>query len=78
MADVTCSRCGTVAPGLDHPPLPGENGNLVRSRVCAACWREWLGMQVKFINEYRLSPTDAQHYEFLVAQMKIFLNLQGE
>ena len=32
-------------------------------------------MQVKLINEYRLSPLDPQHFEFLMTQMRTFLNL---
>lgn len=77
MAELSCSRCGRTAPGLERPPLPGKNGELVQSKVCADCWGEWLGMQVKFINEYRLSPADPRHFEFLVSQMKVFLNLEA-
>jgi len=32
-------------------------------------------MQVKYINEYRLSPLDPSHYEFLLEQARAFLNL---
>lgn len=78
MSDVTCTRCGTTRPGLERAPLPGPTGEAVRKQVCAACWREWLGMQVKLINEYRLSPVEAQHFEFLMTQMKSFVNLPEE
>jgi Fe-S cluster biosynthesis and repair protein YggX len=77
MTEVQCSRCGVKRAGLEAPPLPGEAGDLVRARTCAACWREWLGMQVKVINEYRLSPSDPKQFDFLLAQMKAFLNLEG-
>jgi Fe-S cluster biosynthesis and repair protein YggX len=75
MADVHCSRCGQDGPGLDRAPIPGPIGQTVLARTCAACWREWLGMQVKYINEYRLSPLDPKHYEFLLEQARAFLNL---
>lgn len=75
MADVHCSRCGQDAPGLDRAPIPGPVGQIVLAKTCAACWREWLGMQVKYINEYRLSPLDPKHYEFLLEQARAFLNL---
>jgi Fe-S cluster biosynthesis and repair protein YggX len=78
MADITCARCGNTAPGLDRAPLPGRNGELVLAQTCGACWREWLAMQIKFINEYRLSSTSQEHFDFLMAQMKTFLNLQEE
>jgi Fe-S cluster biosynthesis and repair protein YggX len=35
-------------------------------------------MQVRVINEYRLVPADPQHFEYLIAQMKAFLNLKDE
>ncbi len=78
MTDVTCSRCGDTAAGLDRPPFTGPVGEKVREQVCAACWREWLGMQVKVINEYRLSPAHPEHFDFLVKQMKAFLNFREE
>jgi Fe-S cluster biosynthesis and repair protein YggX len=78
MANVTCSRCGNTAAGLDPAPLPGKIGEQIRDQVCAACWREWMGMQVKVINEYRLSPAEPKHFDFLLAQMKAFVNLKDE
>jgi len=35
-------------------------------------------MQVRVINEYRLMPAEPQHYEYLLSQMKAFLNLKDE
>jgi Fe-S cluster biosynthesis and repair protein YggX len=75
MTNVTCSRCGSTAAGLDDPPLPGEPGRLVHGQTCAACWKEWMGMQVILMNERRLSPGDPAHYELLIGEMKTFLNL---
>lgn len=75
MADVHCARCDRTAPGLERPPLPGEVGETVHARTCADCWREWLGEQVKVINETRVSPADPDGYAFLLAQMKGFLRL---
>ena len=53
MAEVHCIRCGATRAGLERPPLPGAAGTEVAARVCAVCWQEWKGMQVKLINEYR-------------------------
>lgn len=78
MANVTCSRCGQEAAGLTRPPLPGPMGAQILAQVCAACWNEWLAMQVKFINEYRLNPLDPRHFDFLVAQAREFLKLNAE
>jgi Fe-S cluster biosynthesis and repair protein YggX len=79
MEETRCSRCGTeLSARLERPPLPGAVGTRVQEHVCPACWREWLGMQVRVINEYRLQPSEAQHFDYLVSQMKTFLNLQDE
>jgi len=76
MGEITCARCGAASQALERPPLPGDAGLLVQRRVCRRCWTEWLGMQVRVINEYRLIPADPQHYEYLLNQMKAFLNLK--
>lgn len=78
MANVTCSRCGSEGTGLERPPIPGRTGELIGRQVCAACWKEWLSTQVKYINEYRLNPLDPKHFEFLMAQAKTFLNYKDE
>lgn len=75
MAIVTCSRCKREAEGLSRSPFPGPTGQAILEGVCSACWKEWLGMQVKYINEYRLNPLDPKHFEFLVEQARAFLGL---
>ncbi|HZN55107.1 MAG TPA: Fe(2+)-trafficking protein [Candidatus Polarisedimenticolaceae bacterium] len=77
MGVVTCIRCKKEGPGLDRAPFPGPVGARIAAGVCAACWKEWLGMQVKYINEYRLNPLDPRHFEFLLEQAQAFLGLPG-
>ena len=77
MAIVTCTRCKIERPGLDRAPLPGASGQEILANVCSVCWKEWLGTQVKYINEYRLSPLDPRHFEFLLEQARAFLKLPG-
>jgi Fe-S cluster biosynthesis and repair protein YggX len=77
MAIVTCTRCKNAKPGLERAPIPGETGQTILANVCAGCWKEWLAMQVKYINEYRLSPLDPRHFEFLIEQARAFLMLPG-
>ena len=78
MSQVTCSRCGTTADGLEKVPLPGPVGRQVLDQSCRNCWEAWKQEQVKMINEYRLSVLDPEHYDRLVAAMGAFLNLQDE
>ena len=78
MAELRCSRCGSTAEGLERAPLPGRPGELVLGQTCKACWEEWKGTQVKLINEFRLNVTDPGHFERLMTEMTVFLNLQEE
>jgi len=72
---IQCSRCGSTAEPLPQPPIPTATGREVQARVCPACWKEWLGIQVMLINEYRLNLIDPQARAQLEAQMRGFLNL---
>lgn len=72
---ITCSRCGSTAEPLPHPPLPTALGAQVQAEVCPACWKEWLSVQVMFINEYRLNLIDPQARAALEGQMRTFLKL---
>ena len=47
----------------------------VMGHVCAVCWKEWEGMEVKVINEYRLNFLDPQHREMLQKACSDFLQL---
>lgn len=75
MPQVECSRCGKTAEGIGRAPLPGEAGQLVAERSCAACWKEWLAAQVILINEHSMSPANPEHYQRLLVEMRAFLNL---
>ncbi len=74
-ATVTCSRCGRDAAGLDAPPVPGATGQEILERVCAACWAEWVPMEVMVINEFRLNFMDPAAQAVLDRHMKEFLGL---
>jgi len=72
---VTCRRCGQTRPQLPKPPFKGELGQCVYASICSECWREWLLMGTKVINELRLdfaNPDDAEIYD---QHLKEFLNL---
>jgi Fe-S cluster biosynthesis and repair protein YggX len=74
---IHCSRCGSSAEPLPNPPLPTALGTEVQLKVCPSCWKEWLGVQVMLINEYRLNLIDPQARAALEAQLRTFLNLAG-
>ena len=75
---VNCSRCGSTARGLARAPLPGAAGQAVLAQSCEPCWRAWLDLQVKLINEHKLSPAKPEHFERLIGEMNAFLNLHDD
>jgi Fe-S cluster biosynthesis and repair protein YggX len=74
---LTCTRCGqTGEPPAGHRvPFPGAVKDRVLGSICAACWKEWEGQEVKVINEYRLSFLDPQHREMIQRACLDFLQL---
>lgn len=73
----SCRRCGGHEPRLTWAPWPGQKGRTLQETICANCWDEWLGMQTRIINEYRLNVLDAGHSKALQEQMEVFLGLKA-
>ncbi len=76
MSDFKCLRCGAVEP-MQEKPVPGKLGDTLLSNTCQKCWDEWDENQVMLINENRLNLSVPQHFEMLISEMKIFLNIAG-
>jgi Fe-S cluster biosynthesis and repair protein YggX len=75
---ITCGRCGR---GGEPPPrnrvgFPAPAKDRILQSICADCWKEWEGVEVKVINEYRLSFIDPQHREVLQRACFDFLKLE--
>jgi Fe-S cluster biosynthesis and repair protein YggX/predicted TPR repeat methyltransferase len=73
---VLCSRCGQVKPRMPNAPFSNAQGKMIHERVCADCWREWIGMGTKVINEMRLPLADPQAQKIFDQHMMEFLNLK--
>ncbi len=61
-----CSRCGRPGGQLPKPPFKGALAQRVYDNVCANCWKEWIPMGTKVINELGLvlsSPAGQQAYD---------------
>ena len=76
--EVLCSRCGRVNRKLPAPPFRNAQGQLIHEKVCADCWREWIGMGTKVINELRLPLSDPQAQKVFDQHMYEFLNLKKD
>jgi len=72
---VSCHRCGRVARKLPGPVFSNALGREIYEKICADCWREWIAMGTKVINELRLPLSDPQAQKIFDQHMKEFLNL---
>ncbi|MGD0770923.1 MAG: Fe(2+)-trafficking protein [Tepidisphaeraceae bacterium] len=72
---VSCNRCGRVARKLPGPVFSNAMGREIYEKICADCWREWIAMGTKVINELRLPLADPQAQKIFDQHMKEFLNL---
>ncbi len=78
MREVQCSLKKEVLPGLIDAPFHGPSSDLVFENVSQAAWDEWLEMQIKIINEYKLDLGERGHRDRLRSQMLSFLGLSDE
>jgi len=74
--EVFCRRCGKAGPKMDKPPFRGDLGQRIIASVCSECWRQWLDMGVKVINELRLNLADVEARRTYDQHMMDFLNLR--
>ena len=75
--EVLCNRCGLVKKKLPRQPMNNSQGKLIYDKICNDCWREWIGMGTKVINELRLPLADPQAQKIYDQHMMEFLNLQS-
>ena len=74
--EVLCNRCHKVAKKLPKAPFKGAQGQEIYEKICAACFREWIPMGTKVINELRLPLNDPQAQKIYDQHMMEFLNLR--
>ena len=72
---VMCVKCRQIGQKLAKPPFRNAQGQNIQAKVCQTCWREWLAMGTKVINELRLPLTDPQAQKVYDQYMIEFLNL---
>jgi len=77
---IRCVRCGQEA----EPPPESRVAHMgswkaaIQGGICGACWREWEGVEVKVINEYRLSFMEPEHREMLRRACAEYLRLSPQ
>ncbi len=75
---VTCVVLKKEAPGLDHPPHPGELGQRIYDNVSSEGWNQWLEKLTMIINENGLNTADARSLELIEQHMLGFLFDEGD
>jgi len=75
MAIITCTRCMQTTEALPEPPVGGELGVTIHSRICPDCWEEWRQASAQMINHYGLNLGLPEHRQQLRKVMKEFLSL---
>lgn len=73
---VACLRCSRAAAKLASPPLPGALGERIVRGTCQDCWKEWLAMGVKVINELQLDLTSFAGSSAYDKHMAEFLHIE--
>ena len=74
MSDQTCARCHDRQPGIDSMiPFRSPLREEVKAQVCADCWKQWLDMQIKVINEFALNLGDVRSHDIIEAHARDFL-----
>ena len=74
--EVLCQRCNKIGKRWPSPPFRNALGQEIYQKICAACFREWIGMGTKVINELRLPMNDPQAQKVYDQHMLEFLNLR--
>lgn len=75
-ADFKCARCGSTSGKMGKAPFKGPVGEKVFAGVCEPCWREWIAMGTKVINELGLQLADPKAQEVYDQYMMEFLQLE--
>jgi len=75
---VLCSRLKQELPAITtRMTFSGAFADEIRAKVSQKAWLEWLDMQMKVINEYRLHLGEASHRQFLQDTAMRFFCLDG-
>lgn len=75
---VFCSRLKQELPAItSRVTFFGAFADQIRQHVSQRAWQEWMEMQIKVINEYRLHLGEASHRQFLQDTAARFFCLDG-
>lgn len=76
-AGFACIRCGRPSGQLAKTPFKGDLGARIFEHVCVTCWKEWIPMGTKVINELGLQLNTKHGQETYDQYMIEFLQLEN-
>ncbi len=72
-----CARCGRPDGRLAKAPFRGTLGEKIFANICNGCWREWVPMGTKVINELALVLSTTAGQQTYDQYMIEFLQIEG-
>jgi Fe-S cluster biosynthesis and repair protein YggX len=72
---IHCLHCNKEKEPLSNAPMPSDLGKKIQASICTDCWKEWMTMSTKVINENRLQLFKPEHRQILEQQMRLFLGV---
>lgn len=73
-----CARCGRPDGQLPKAPFKGALGERVLELTCTGCWREWIPMGTKVINEMGLALASKEGQDTYDQYMMEFLQIDSD
>lgn len=74
--EFACARCARPSGQLDTAPFKGPLGETIHAKICEACWKEWIPMGTKVVNELGLSLASEAGRDTYDQYMIEFLQLE--
>lgn len=71
-----CKRCSQPHGKLEKAPFKGALGEKIYAHTCSTCWREWIPMGTKVINELGLTLSSKEGQDAYDQYMVEFLQIE--
>ncbi len=74
---IYCQYYDEEREALDEAPFPNQLGEDILKSISEDAWSEWLEMQIKIINEYKLDLGEKEDRIKLEKQLRSFLKFDN-
>lgn len=70
---IKCLKLNREAEALEEPPFPGDLGKKIFENISKEAWENWISLQTRLINEYRLNLLEPEAKALVIKEMKQYL-----